>query len=179
MLAVAVPAPLRPTLLAVDSCTHQHANSLVPGQIVSGLVPSPFLFFYLSIVLISRAITTAFAAFCLEPDALDTGTFNFLSVQTLPRGSSRHRTLGTFGLTKSSVSRATPSSLGKDVLRAPLSLSTTNFPKQTKNGHTVGYAGWPPPQLAPPLPPPPDLEAAGGRGRERTRSRRSRLQPPM
>jgi hypothetical protein len=38
MLAVAVPAPLRPTLLAVDSCTRQHANLLVPGQIVSGLV---------------------------------------------------------------------------------------------------------------------------------------------
>jgi hypothetical protein len=40
MLAVAVPAPLRPTLLAVDSCTRQHANLLVPGQIVSGLVVS-------------------------------------------------------------------------------------------------------------------------------------------
>jgi hypothetical protein len=38
MLAVAVPAPLRPTLLAVDSCTRQHANLLVLGQIVSGLV---------------------------------------------------------------------------------------------------------------------------------------------
>jgi hypothetical protein len=38
MLAVAVPAPPRPTLLAVDSCTRQHANLLVPGQIVSGLV---------------------------------------------------------------------------------------------------------------------------------------------
>jgi hypothetical protein len=38
MLAVAVSAPLRPTLLAVDSCTHQHANLLVSGQIVSGLV---------------------------------------------------------------------------------------------------------------------------------------------
>jgi hypothetical protein len=38
MLAVAVPAPLRPTLLAVHSCTRQHANLLVPGQIVSGLV---------------------------------------------------------------------------------------------------------------------------------------------
>jgi hypothetical protein len=38
MLAVAVPAPLCPTLLAVDSCTRQHANFLVPGQIVSGLV---------------------------------------------------------------------------------------------------------------------------------------------
>jgi hypothetical protein len=38
MLAVAIPAPLRPTLLAVDSCTRQHANLLVPGQIVSGLV---------------------------------------------------------------------------------------------------------------------------------------------
>jgi hypothetical protein len=38
MLAVAVPAPLHPTLLAVDSCTHQHANLLVPGQIISGLV---------------------------------------------------------------------------------------------------------------------------------------------
>jgi hypothetical protein len=38
MLAVAVPAPLRSTLLAVDSCTRQHANLLVPGQIVSGLV---------------------------------------------------------------------------------------------------------------------------------------------
>jgi hypothetical protein len=38
MLAVAVPAPLHPTLLAIDSCTHQHANLLVPGQIVSGLV---------------------------------------------------------------------------------------------------------------------------------------------
>jgi hypothetical protein len=42
MLAVVVPAPLRPTLLAVHSCTCQHANLLVPGQIVSGLVsPSP------------------------------------------------------------------------------------------------------------------------------------------
>jgi hypothetical protein len=38
MLAVAVPVPLRPTLLAVHSCTLQHANLLVPGQIVSGLV---------------------------------------------------------------------------------------------------------------------------------------------
>jgi hypothetical protein len=38
MLAVAVPVPLRPTLLAVDSCTRHHANLLVPGQIVSGLV---------------------------------------------------------------------------------------------------------------------------------------------
>jgi hypothetical protein len=38
MLAVAVPAPLRPTSLAVDSCTRQHANLLVPGQIISGLV---------------------------------------------------------------------------------------------------------------------------------------------
>jgi hypothetical protein len=35
MLVVAAPAPLRPTLLAVDSCTHQYANLLVPGQIVS------------------------------------------------------------------------------------------------------------------------------------------------
>jgi hypothetical protein len=38
MLAVAVSAPLRPTLLAVDSGTRQHANLLVPEQIVSGLV---------------------------------------------------------------------------------------------------------------------------------------------
>jgi hypothetical protein len=38
MLAVAVTAPLHPTLLAVDSCTRLHANLLVPGQIVSGLV---------------------------------------------------------------------------------------------------------------------------------------------
>jgi hypothetical protein len=38
MLAVAVSAPLRPTLLAVHSCTRQHANLLVPGQIISGLV---------------------------------------------------------------------------------------------------------------------------------------------
>jgi hypothetical protein len=38
MLTVAVPAPLRPTLLVVDSCTRQHANLLVPEQIVSGLV---------------------------------------------------------------------------------------------------------------------------------------------
>jgi hypothetical protein len=38
MLAVAGPAPLRPTLLAIDSCTRQHANLLVSGQIVSGLV---------------------------------------------------------------------------------------------------------------------------------------------
>jgi hypothetical protein len=37
-LAVAVPTPLHPTLLAVHSCTRQHANLLVPGQIVSGLV---------------------------------------------------------------------------------------------------------------------------------------------
>jgi hypothetical protein len=44
MLAVAVPAPLRPTLLAVDSCTRQHTNLLVPGQIVSGLVESFYLF---------------------------------------------------------------------------------------------------------------------------------------
>jgi hypothetical protein len=41
VLAVAVPTPLRPTLLAVDSCTRQHANLLVPGQIVSGLVKYP------------------------------------------------------------------------------------------------------------------------------------------
>jgi hypothetical protein len=40
MLAVAIPAPLRLTLLAVHSCTRQHANLLVPGQIVSGLVMS-------------------------------------------------------------------------------------------------------------------------------------------
>jgi hypothetical protein len=38
MLAAAVSAPLHPTLLAVDSWTRQHANLLVPGQIVSGLV---------------------------------------------------------------------------------------------------------------------------------------------
>jgi hypothetical protein len=38
MLAVAVPAPLHPTLLAVHSYTRQHANLLVPGQIVSGIV---------------------------------------------------------------------------------------------------------------------------------------------
>jgi hypothetical protein len=38
MLAVAGPAPLRPTLLAVDSCTRQHTHLLVPGKIVSGLV---------------------------------------------------------------------------------------------------------------------------------------------
>jgi hypothetical protein len=38
MLAVADPAPLRPTLVAVDSCTRQYANLLVPGQIVSGPV---------------------------------------------------------------------------------------------------------------------------------------------
>jgi hypothetical protein len=38
MLAVTVPAPLRPTLLAVGSCTRQHANLLVLGQIVSDLV---------------------------------------------------------------------------------------------------------------------------------------------
>jgi hypothetical protein len=38
MLAVADSAPLRPTFLAVDRCTRQHANLLVPGQIVSGLV---------------------------------------------------------------------------------------------------------------------------------------------
>jgi hypothetical protein len=43
MLAVADPAPLRPTLLAVDSCTRKHANFLVPGQIVSGLVEHMFL----------------------------------------------------------------------------------------------------------------------------------------
>jgi hypothetical protein len=40
MLAVAGLAPLRPTLLAVDSCNREHANLLVPGQIVSGLVHS-------------------------------------------------------------------------------------------------------------------------------------------
>jgi hypothetical protein len=38
MLSVAVPTPLHPTLIAVDSCTRQHANLLVPGQIVSDLV---------------------------------------------------------------------------------------------------------------------------------------------
>jgi hypothetical protein len=38
MLVVAVPAPLRPTLLAVHSCTREHANLLVPGQIVCSLV---------------------------------------------------------------------------------------------------------------------------------------------
>jgi hypothetical protein len=38
MLTVAVLAPLRPTMLAVDSCTRQHVNLLVPGQIVSGPV---------------------------------------------------------------------------------------------------------------------------------------------
>jgi hypothetical protein len=38
VLAVAGPAPQRPTLLAVDSCTRQHANLLLPGQIISGLV---------------------------------------------------------------------------------------------------------------------------------------------
>jgi hypothetical protein len=38
MLVVADPAPLRPTVLAVASCTRQHANLLVSGQIVSGLV---------------------------------------------------------------------------------------------------------------------------------------------
>jgi hypothetical protein len=38
MLAVANPAPLCPTVLAVASCTRQYANLLVPGQIVSGLV---------------------------------------------------------------------------------------------------------------------------------------------
>jgi hypothetical protein len=42
MLAVADPAPLRPTLVAVDSCTRQHANLLVPRQIVSGLVTNPW-----------------------------------------------------------------------------------------------------------------------------------------
>jgi hypothetical protein len=45
MLAVAVPAPLRPTLLAVHSCTRQHANLLVPGQIVYGLVLPPMCVF--------------------------------------------------------------------------------------------------------------------------------------
>jgi hypothetical protein len=39
ILAVAVPAPLCPILLEVDSCTRQHAILLVPGQIVSGLAP--------------------------------------------------------------------------------------------------------------------------------------------
>jgi hypothetical protein len=39
--AVAVPSPLRPTLLAVHSCTRQHANLLVPGQIIFGLVVLP------------------------------------------------------------------------------------------------------------------------------------------
>jgi hypothetical protein len=38
MLAVADPAALRPTLLAVHSCTCQHANLLVRGQIASDLV---------------------------------------------------------------------------------------------------------------------------------------------
>jgi hypothetical protein len=38
ILAVGSPAPLRPTVLAVASCTRQHANLLVPGQIVSDLV---------------------------------------------------------------------------------------------------------------------------------------------
>jgi hypothetical protein len=40
MLVVASLAPLRPTVLVVASCTCQHANLLVPGQIVSGLVTS-------------------------------------------------------------------------------------------------------------------------------------------
>jgi hypothetical protein len=44
MLAVAVPAPLRLTLLAVHSCTRQHANLLVTGQIVSGLVDLKLFF---------------------------------------------------------------------------------------------------------------------------------------
>jgi hypothetical protein len=38
MLVVVGPAPLRPTVLAVASCTRQHANLLVPRQIVSGPV---------------------------------------------------------------------------------------------------------------------------------------------
>jgi hypothetical protein len=40
MLAVAGLAPLRSTVLAVANYTRQHANLLVPEQIVSGLVNS-------------------------------------------------------------------------------------------------------------------------------------------
>jgi hypothetical protein len=40
MLVVAVLTPLRPTLVAVNSCTRSYANLLVLGQIVSGLVCS-------------------------------------------------------------------------------------------------------------------------------------------
>jgi hypothetical protein len=43
MLAVADLAPLRPTMLAVASCTRQHANLLVPRQIVSSLVGVAFV----------------------------------------------------------------------------------------------------------------------------------------
>jgi hypothetical protein len=38
MLAVAGPAPLRSTVLAVASYTRQHANLLVSGHIISVLV---------------------------------------------------------------------------------------------------------------------------------------------
>jgi hypothetical protein len=41
MLAVANSAPLRHTVLAVASCTRQHANLLVAGQIIYGLVLRP------------------------------------------------------------------------------------------------------------------------------------------
>jgi hypothetical protein len=54
MLAVAVPAPLRPTLLAVHSCTRQHANLLVPGRIVSGLV-----YGVIQIIIILECTTTS------------------------------------------------------------------------------------------------------------------------
>jgi hypothetical protein len=54
MLAVAVPAPLRPILLAVNSCTRQHANLLVPGRIVSGLV-----YGVIQIIIILECTTTS------------------------------------------------------------------------------------------------------------------------
>jgi hypothetical protein len=38
---------LRPTVLAVASCTRQHANLFVSGQIISGLVNSLLLLFSL------------------------------------------------------------------------------------------------------------------------------------
>jgi hypothetical protein len=61
MLAVAGPAPLRPTLLAVDSCTCQHANLLVPGQIISGLVAVSLACIVLHAGMASRMPTTPLA----------------------------------------------------------------------------------------------------------------------
>jgi hypothetical protein len=71
---------------------------------------------------VESQMVSAYAAFLLAHAA-------FLSTQPLPRGSSQHRTLDTFGSAKGSVSRAMPPfsakmcrepslPLGKDVSRA-------------------------------------------------------------